>query len=119
MSSNGEINSENPELIVQELETFPTGAEEFSAEQEKLAKEIEAQEAEWIEEQQKLAEEAEAKRLEAEKEVAEREEANEKAEAEALAANQVEDQERAEAARAFDWDAWEKETDLTRPEEVK
>lgn len=49
-------------------------------------------------------------RLEAEKK------AQEKAEAQLLAINQAEYDERVAAAKKFDWDAWEKETGLKRPE---
>jgi hypothetical protein len=44
------------------------------------------------------------------------EEAMIRAEAEHQAANQAEHEERLAAAAAFDWDAWEEETGLTRPE---
>jgi hypothetical protein len=40
----------------------------------------------------------------------------EQAEADALAANIADHNERVQAAREFDWDAWEKETGLTRPD---
>jgi len=40
----------------------------------------------------------------------------EQAEKEHLAANIADHNERVEAAKKFDWDAWEKETGLTRPD---
>jgi len=60
-------------------------------------------------ERRKLDEEAKAKEETARAEL-------EQAEKEHLTANIADHNERVKAAREFDWDAWEKETGLTRPD---
>lgn len=68
------------------------------------------------EERQQHAEERkqELEAMEAEVKVAQ--EAIEKADTEHLERNRAEHDERIAAARAFDWDKWESETGLVRPE---